>query len=327
MSTKETRPSFPFYGREWYSSKRVRVLTPVQRLIYLALLWTEWESNGVADDETELDLIAASEGGTLEDVRRVLRLCFVLADGRWHNAKLETIRTELNAYRVEQARAGREGAEKRWRGHGKPMATDGDPIGKHGDGVAIDSSVSASSSSSASSSASAPEKNPQTPSGSAPPGERQAEPQAKQEPQTPKSRRPRAVPADVAALLAEPTNADLAPCADAIREWAEHKRSKFTEVVARNVFAQARDWGPARFRAAVRHSAASAQIGLFEPPAPRLSFGQRGPAPGAPTDDAVSYARKQAASNSPSLQAEGREKLQRWGLLAPTPVNGTAVHA
>lgn len=143
MSATERRPSFPFYGREFYSSPRIRCLTAAQRAVWLALAWRCWEEGMLEDGTAMLELTAASEGVSVEDVRRVLTLCFELKEGSWRNPKLEEIRSELDSFRAAQAARGLKGADARWRKHGDAMAP---PSASNGTPMALDGSVSVSGS-------------------------------------------------------------------------------------------------------------------------------------------------------------------------------------
>lgn len=240
MTASESRPSFPFYGREFYSSKRIRCLTAAQRGLWMALAWQCWEEGSIPDDPKELELIAAAEGVTEHDVARVLGLCFELREGRWFQAKLEEIRSELDAHRDEKRASGAKGADARWRKHGTAIAPPSDAMAND-----------------ASASASAPQEKKKTP---------QSPPQAGGgDSGSASGRRTRPDPVDPDAVLAEPSNADLAPCAAAFRDWARRLGRKFDDAGARALAAKARELGPERFAAAVRHSIASGYVGLVEP--------------------------------------------------------------
>jgi len=104
---------FPLYPERFLSSRKVRRMDAQDVGIYFGLLVEQFlEGGALPDDDRELEIAGRAP---IEDVRRVLDLCFTLTDDGWLNETMEQIRDE-QAVKMERAqRAGKKGAEVRWK--------------------------------------------------------------------------------------------------------------------------------------------------------------------------------------------------------------------
>jgi len=113
---KESRPAMPFYGKDFYSDINVVLMTNAEQGMYLRLLWHCWSEGSVPDDTERLSrLLQVDRAEFEEESFPKLRACFEAADGRLVHRKIERIRAELDSFRAKKSRAGKKGAEKRWR--------------------------------------------------------------------------------------------------------------------------------------------------------------------------------------------------------------------
>jgi len=125
---------FPLYPERFLSSRKVRRMDAQEVGIYFGLLVEQFlEGGALPDDDEELGIAGRAP---IEDVRRVLELCFTLTDDGWLNETMEQIRDQ-QAVKMERAqRAGKKGAEVRWKRKAKtpkpqvqePQELDSNPI-------------------------------------------------------------------------------------------------------------------------------------------------------------------------------------------------------
>jgi hypothetical protein len=127
-------PFMPFYGTDFYESERVRLMSRVQRDIYLELLWHQWREGSLpASAAAVASLIGADRS---QFPPEMIDGCFPVGgeDGRRRNARLEAIRQEQEAIRRKKSEGGRAGRAKQLGGD-----TPGIPRGEPGDSPASQS--------------------------------------------------------------------------------------------------------------------------------------------------------------------------------------------
>ena len=121
-------PWFPLYPERFLASRRVRSMDATDLGIYMGLLLDEWMEGGpLPDNDRDLEL---SGRAPIEDVRRVLDLCFDLTPDGWSNPAMEEIRKEQLTKLMQARSAGKKGADQRW-GKKRPpknKENDSDPI-------------------------------------------------------------------------------------------------------------------------------------------------------------------------------------------------------
>ena len=113
--SKESRPAMPFYGKDWYTDPNVQEMSYADQGMYLRLCWHCWADGGVPDQPERLMRILQVDKATFEKSFPKLRPCFEAVDGKLIHRKIERIRAELDSFRAKKSRAGKAGAEKRWR--------------------------------------------------------------------------------------------------------------------------------------------------------------------------------------------------------------------
>lgn len=106
-------PWFPMYAADFTNSRKVRTMTPAQVGVYVLLLCHEWDAGALPDDMDELAALANHADPS--DVRTVVERAFTLVDGRWQNERLESVRDEREARRIQQVQAGQASAKARRR--------------------------------------------------------------------------------------------------------------------------------------------------------------------------------------------------------------------
>lgn len=296
MKRSAAREWMPLHIDRWSESERVATMSPAAEALYMRLLTLHWRKGSLPSDLRVLKaLLPAKFEACFDELWTEIRECFVERDGRLVN---ETNADEIERWEglVERKReAGQRGNAARW---GRPVAdaSQSDPgaIAYGSQGDRPDRTVPDQK-----------KKTPPTPprgggeaSGAAGGGRAGEQHDASQ----------RAV-GGLDALLAAPENADLAPCAAAVRDWAAHLGRRCTALVARNLLAKARELGPERFAAAVRHSIASGYAGLVEPLSARASPAARS---GAVADSAA--ATKRRSDTCAVLAALWRDDVRPPGL-------------
>lgn len=110
----ESRPSFPFYARDFLSSPRVRRMSLEERGAYITLLCDAWVDVGL---EPDAESIADRLGIDLEAAERLmagqLGRCFVLVDGRLVSPRMERERQRLDERSRMLSEAGARGGRAR----------------------------------------------------------------------------------------------------------------------------------------------------------------------------------------------------------------------
>lgn len=110
----ESRPSFPFYARDFLSSPRVRRMSLEERGAYITLLCDAWVDVGL---EPDAESIADRLGVDLEAAERLmagqLGRCFVLVDGRLVSPRMERERQRLDERSRTLSEAGARGGRAR----------------------------------------------------------------------------------------------------------------------------------------------------------------------------------------------------------------------
>ena len=108
-------PAFQFYAGDWLTG--TLGLSLAARGAYITLLAYQWDKGGIpGDDKMVLKRILSCSSRDLKAVMETISIHFDKCDdGLWRNPRLEMVRSEQSAYKEERTRAGRLGAEKRWR--------------------------------------------------------------------------------------------------------------------------------------------------------------------------------------------------------------------
>ncbi|MCC7173413.1 MAG: DUF1376 domain-containing protein [Planctomycetes bacterium] len=276
----------PFLLDEFDGSESVATMSAEAEALYQRMLRRQWKYGDLpADPKALRALFPAKFAERFDATLAEVLPCFENRDGRLVNATCERVRLEQDS-KAERARVGAEKTNaKRWTA-GSETQSDAKAVAQrsHSDSPATRERSPSESQS---------QKENQTP---------QSPPQAVDGGSDSASRRrTRPDPVDPDALLADPANADLAPCAGALRDWARRLGRKFDDAGARALAAKARELGAERFAAAVRHSIASGYVGLVEP-----GGGLKAPPGPAATADPVSNdaaKRERAASTKRVLDA------------------------
>jgi uncharacterized protein YdaU (DUF1376 family) len=130
MSEEQKRkaPAFQFYADDFLAGTSDMSAEEVGG--YIRLLCHQWTKGGIPNDPDRAGRMATLLGSpSLGYVLAKFSLC---EDGMLRNERLEQVRAEQEAYKLKQASAGRNGAEKRW----SKWPKDGNPNGNP-NGVAI----------------------------------------------------------------------------------------------------------------------------------------------------------------------------------------------
>ena len=110
-------PAFQFYARDWLASGHVRRMTYQERGIYFELLLFSWCDGSIPDNDMEIArLLNISVREWRKSAPRI-RPRFVARGGVLVNERLETVRHEQDAHRLERSASGKAGAKKRWLSH------------------------------------------------------------------------------------------------------------------------------------------------------------------------------------------------------------------
>ena len=114
-------PAFQFYATDWLTG--TLELSLAARGAYITLLAYQWDKGGVpVDNKPIMKRILSCSTHDLNSALETIRIHFKKGtDGLWRNQRLERVRSDLNSYRDERSRAGRAGAERRWK-VGDPVA-------------------------------------------------------------------------------------------------------------------------------------------------------------------------------------------------------------
>ena len=127
MSEEQKRkaPAFQFYADDFLAGTSDMSAEEVGG--YIRLLCHQWTKGGIPNDPDRAGRMATLLGSpSLGYVLAKFSLC---EDGMLRNERLEQVRAEQEAYKLKQASAGRNGAEKRWSKWPKDGNPNGNPNG------------------------------------------------------------------------------------------------------------------------------------------------------------------------------------------------------
>lgn len=102
-------PYYKWLWQDWRSNRHVQRMTYIERGIYRELLDECWVEGSIPNDISALADIIGCPEDVMASAWQVLGKRFVLLDGRWHNEKIDSLRTERDALRVKRSKAGRKG--------------------------------------------------------------------------------------------------------------------------------------------------------------------------------------------------------------------------
>ena len=102
-------PYYKWFWQDWRSNRKVIRMNYIERGLYRELLDECWIEGSVPDDIEELADICECPVEVMQGAWHMLSKCFILQDGRWHNEKLESLRTEKDRIRLVRQVAGRSG--------------------------------------------------------------------------------------------------------------------------------------------------------------------------------------------------------------------------
>jgi hypothetical protein len=109
MSSHGANAYYPWYVRDYRSSRKVQRMGYIARGLYRELLDEEFLEGSLPDDIGALADICGCPVRVMERAWKELEPCFQQIDGRLVNEKLEEMRTEKDKIRVKRADAGRKG--------------------------------------------------------------------------------------------------------------------------------------------------------------------------------------------------------------------------
>ena len=108
-------------------------MTYQERGMYFELLLFSWCDGGIPDDDAEIARLLNVSVKVWRKAAPRIRPRFVEMGGVLVNERLETVRNEQDAHRLERSESGKAGAKKRWESHrlkngsaiNQPLANDG----------------------------------------------------------------------------------------------------------------------------------------------------------------------------------------------------------
>jgi hypothetical protein len=115
-------PAFQFYADDFLAG--VAPMTNEERGLYITLLCIQWSKGLVTLEEIER-LSSAMDKPSLGYVMSKFEMG---PDNAFRNAKLEKVREQQQAFRLNRSQSGKDGAKKRWHSHGSAIAQ---PMAKH----------------------------------------------------------------------------------------------------------------------------------------------------------------------------------------------------
>lgn len=122
--SEDKSPSYPWYPRDYNNDEPVQLMTLEEEGAYHRLLDHQWFHRSIPADVAAIARICKNVSpNKMRKLWRAIAPCFVPIPGdpaRLYNRKLERIRAEKEAYRLQQSESGRLGAQKRWGKHGNP---------------------------------------------------------------------------------------------------------------------------------------------------------------------------------------------------------------
>lgn len=108
-ATDKPLPYYRWFWQDWRANRTVSRMTYIERGLYRELLDECWAEGSVPDSMDAMAEICGCPVDVMASAWQVLSKCFRLIDGRWHNDKLDSVRTEKDAERVKRQSAGRLG--------------------------------------------------------------------------------------------------------------------------------------------------------------------------------------------------------------------------
>lgn len=109
MTKEAPLPYFKWFWQDWRSNRTVQRMTYIERGLYRELLDECWVEGSIPADIESLADICGCPVDVMANAWQVLGKCFRLLEGRYHNEKLDSLRTERDAVRVKRKDAGRLG--------------------------------------------------------------------------------------------------------------------------------------------------------------------------------------------------------------------------
>lgn len=111
--TDRALPYYKWFWQDWRSNRTIQRMGYVERGLYRELLDECWAEGCIPDDVSAMAEICGCPEQVMADAWQVLSKCFVLLDGKWHNEKLDSLRTEQDQIRVKRANAGAKGGKSK----------------------------------------------------------------------------------------------------------------------------------------------------------------------------------------------------------------------
>ena len=136
-------PAYPMYAQDFDMDTADWGIDEIG--VYIRLLNYEWINGHIPSDHTRIAKIARISPRKLQKIWEIISKKFSRnGDNNLHNKRMEEERAKRIKYIESQRNSGKRGAEKRWKGHSKPI---GDPIGKpNGENMALHSHIHSQSS-------------------------------------------------------------------------------------------------------------------------------------------------------------------------------------
>ena len=122
-------PYFPCYAANIIASKEYRLMSLLERGLWISMYLECWPNKLVPSDTRELaKYLGFDEGEVSKAKTKNLMTLFLLKDADIVHPELELYREEILQRRLKQSKGGKDGANKRY-GKGEPI---GQPIGSLG---------------------------------------------------------------------------------------------------------------------------------------------------------------------------------------------------
>lgn len=105
-------PYFPCYAANLIANRQYRLMSPIERGLWITLYLECWPNSMIPSDPKELSLyIGWSEADVLKGLTKNVLNFFKEKDGLLFNVELEEYRTEILARRAKQSEGGKKGAQ------------------------------------------------------------------------------------------------------------------------------------------------------------------------------------------------------------------------